>query len=177
MKKIVLGILSLVLVSSLCYAADQKLVNKIQEYQKRTEKAAEYIKNNGLKAAQDKMVEERDSGVEDGVFYFDKSYFFCFDTKAKFMVHPRLYGTTMWKLKDVHGTYIMQNLINMAVKYGDGWVEYYWAKPGEVTSTVKSSYAKLVNIDGVDYVIGSGIYGVSIQDIYEIFPDEKNKKI
>ena len=47
----------------------------------------------------------------------------------------------------------------MVNEKGQGWVEYYWPVPGSTKIVRKISYVKKCTMsDGVDVVIGAGIY-------------------
>lgn len=69
---------------------------------------------------------------------------------------------TVWKnlsdLRDPFGTYIVQEIVKKG-KDGGGWVTYQWR------NATKVSYVKPFTKDGKQYVIGSGYYPHSKQDL------------
>ena len=54
---------------------------------------------------------------------------------------------------------------------GEGWVPYSWPKPGQKDSSPKVSYVILVKGDQ-GYVVGSGMYDVTAEQIKKMFPDD-----
>jgi hypothetical protein len=84
------------------------------------------------------------------------------------LVHPIQYkfvGTKMTTLKDVHGKRIFVIFESVAREKGEGWVEYYWPKPGTGESVHKISFVKKCTMaNGVDVVLVSGLYNFSDAD-------------
>ncbi|MBR7889785.1 methyl-accepting chemotaxis protein [Marinomonas sp. A79] len=61
----------------------------------------------------------------------------------------------LYNLQDAYGNYLLQDIINAAVK-GDGFSQYYFPKPGETEASKKYGYA--VYIKKWDVVLGTGFY-------------------
>ena len=71
-------------------------------------------------------------------------------------------GKNLWNETDLNGTYYARELVD-AAKMGGGFVTYWFDNPevpdDDMVGSPKVSYvADLLQVDGVDYVIGSGIY-------------------
>ncbi len=78
------------------------------------------------------------------------------------LMHPMKYklnGKNIISLKDKKGKRFFATM-NKAVKAdGDGWVEYYWPKPGTNEIVRKISYVQGCTLpDGPNGVVGSGLY-------------------
>lgn len=89
--------------------------------------------------------------------------------------HPikeALVGRALVDLKDSTGKYFFVAFNEMVEKNGSGWVLYQWPKPGESTTSQKASYVAKAVYEGVEYVIGSGVYDVTAEDIRSKYPDD-----
>ena len=58
--------------------------------------------------------------------------------------------------EDIKGKKFFHYLIAAALEQGSAWVTYWWPKPGETTSSLKSTY--LAKIPGEDAYLACGIY-------------------
>ncbi len=109
------------------------------------------------------------------IFAGGQGYVWIQDLNAKMLMHPikpALDGRSLMDMKDDEGHYLFVAFSEVADEHGSGWVPYVWPKPGEDKSSPKISYLKLVQKDGVDFVIGSGLYDVLPADIMAQFPDD-----
>ena len=92
-------------------------------------------------------------------FYPDKSgYFYVYDYDCVNIAHPvqpELVGKGLYDYQDAKGAYVIRELAETALK-GGGFVEYYWAKPGEKGQYKKVGYVE--PIPNTDYFIGTGVY-------------------
>jgi methyl-accepting chemotaxis protein len=59
-------------------------------------------------------------------------------------------------VKDPRGKYLFKAFVDVCKKKGEGFVDYYWPKPGEEAPVPKISFVKL--FDQWEWIIGSGIY-------------------
>ena len=85
-------------------------------------------------------------------------YAYIFTLKGVCVAHgarPALIGKTLFDLKDVDGTYVVREHIDMAEGPGAGWVNYKWPNP--ITNKIedKTSYVEKM---GNDYFVGVGVY-------------------
>ena len=98
---------------------------------------------------------------------FDKDeYFFGVETNGTYFVHGTKSdweGSNRLDLKDSRGTPLIRNFIS-AAQTGNGFVEYWFPKPGQQHEQPKLSYGKLFAPWG--WALGTGIY---IDDIEREF--------
>lgn len=87
-------------------------------------------------------------------------------------IKPSLEGKELLDLADTNGSYLFMNMNDMVIDNDAGWVPYVWPKPGKEGSSPKVSYVKLVEKDGKEFVVGSGMYDVTAEDIRQQFPDD-----
>lgn len=78
---------------------------------------------------------------------------------------PKLEGKNVLAMKDKHGKLLFVEFNRVALEEGSGWVDYWWPKPGETVPSKKVSYVKLAEYGGKKYVIGAGVYGITLNDI------------
>ena len=101
-----------------------------------------------------------------GVRYAGTDYFFAFDTKGVYFLHPakpEWEGQDKSGLQDTQGKYLVRELVGAGQRGGD-FVEYWFPKAGQQVSEPKLSYAALFAPWGL--VLGTGIY---IDDIDRAF--------
>ena len=115
----------------------------------------------------DLMIAEGDSAAfiqmreESSPFLFKGTYIFVMDSAYILVVDPPfpdLEGTNVFEYQDSNGKYLFQEFMQVANTQGAGWVDYMWPKPGETVPSSKSSYIKMVVIDGEPYIVGMGMY-------------------
>jgi methyl-accepting chemotaxis protein len=91
---------------------------------------------------------------------YDKSqYFWINDLHPNVIMHPikpALDGKDVSKVKDPKGKFLFKAFVDVCKKEGEGFVDYYWPKPGEKAPVPKISYVKL--FDKWGWIVGSGIY-------------------
>jgi len=86
-------------------------------------------------------------------------------------MHPIMYkmeGKSCIELKDANGKFVYIALNEVAKSKGAGWVDFMWPKPGEKTPSLKVGYAKLVEVEGDDLVVCSGIYGMPPEEVQKL---------
>ncbi|MGC8494352.1 MAG: methyl-accepting chemotaxis protein [Syntrophobacteraceae bacterium] len=92
----------------------------------------------------------------------DEWYIYIGTTRGKvtLLAHPfqpeKLVGPDLSQLEDIKGRKFFNDLMATALEQGAGWVNYWWPKPGEATSSLKSTY--LEKVPGEDAYIACGIY-------------------
>ncbi|MEE4240697.1 MAG: methyl-accepting chemotaxis protein [Desulfopila sp.] len=88
-----------------------------------------------------------------------EDYFFILDTDVNIIMHPinpALDGKNMNNFKDPKGNMLFVDMVRVAQDKGEGFVEYYWPKPGEEEPILKLSFVKLFEEWG--WIVGTGIY-------------------
>lgn len=173
LKKISISIMLVVFAFAATAMAADDLAAKIKLYKTKVDAAAKIVETKGIDDAEKLLTDAK------GEHFFDngQGYTFVLDTTGFMLIHPTLKGKKVLELKDVTGYPIIKSLIEMAVKNGSGWIEYKWAKPGQVLSSPKVTYTKLVVKDGKKFVCGAGVYDITMADIYKVYPEEAKKTI
>lgn len=100
-----------------------------------------------------------------------QDYFFILDTNATIVMHPikpELNGKDMSGFTDPKGTALFAEMVKVGKSKGQGFVEYYWAKPGEDEPVQKLSYVRQFNEWG--WIVGTGIY---IDDIEKAMAEQE----
>ncbi|MFH1155621.1 MAG: cache domain-containing protein [Pseudomonadota bacterium] len=87
-------------------------------------------------------------------------------------IKPSLDGKGLLDMRDVNGVFLFVAMNELVEEKGEGWVPYSWPKPGEKASSPKVSYVVLVYHGDKNYVVGSGMYDVTADDIKAMFPGD-----
>lgn len=94
---------------------------------------------------------------QSGAFVDRDLYVFVLDltgTTVAHAVNKALIGKSLLGLKDADGRAFIQEMLDVAKKDGEGWVDYKWPNPTTKKVEGKSSYIRKVG----DVIIGVGIY-------------------
>jgi len=89
----------------------------------------------------------------------DGNYLWVNDLNPTMIMHPikpELDGQDLTEFKDTKGKPLFVEMAAKAREKGEGFVEYWWGKPGEQGDFPKLSYVKLFKPWG--WVIGMGVY-------------------
>ncbi len=96
-----------------------------------------------------------------GSFVFLDTYVFVDTPDGTEVVNggfPGIEGKNIMDFKDVNGEYLVRDYINLALKNGEGWVKYFWPKPGSDKPFEKYTYVKKVKYGNETFIVGSGAY-------------------
>jgi len=89
-----------------------------------------------------------------------KDYFWVTDMQPRMIMHPYrtdLNGSDVSDFKDMRGTAMFVEFVNVAREHGEGYVDYYWQwKDNPERVVPKESFVK--RFEPWDWVIGTGIY-------------------
>lgn len=99
--------------------------------------------------------------------YDGNEYFWIHDLDYRVVMHPMkpaLEGTIQADLKDPNGLPVYRRMNEVVKEHGEGFVSYFWPKPGSTQPVEKISFVKLYEPWG--WVVGSGIY---VDDLNAIF--------
>ena len=97
--------------------------------------------------------------------YGESGYFFVLNNQNIMIAHPikpELNGTDQTDIKDTHGTYIFQEMIEIATTKGRGALTYYFDKPDGSGDDEKISFVREYEPWG--WIIGTGSYMSDIND-------------
>ncbi|WP_147818727.1 methyl-accepting chemotaxis protein [Salidesulfovibrio onnuriiensis] len=96
----------------------------------------------------------------------DGNYFFIMDQKGNIIMHPvnpALDGKNMLGVKDPKGTPLFKDIVDVANADGEGFVSYWWPKPGKEDSVPKLTYVQLFKDWG--WILGMGVYIDNIDEM------------
>jgi len=89
-------------------------------------------------------------------------YVFVLDTELTVIAHPirtNTIGTSLKGKPDAKGKLFRDEMLELALKDGSGWIDYHFTNPKTNELAHKISYFELVKgSDGKDYIVGSGKY-------------------
>lgn len=115
-----------------------------------------------------------------GRFRFGDTYVWVHDIEEnRMLAHPtvpRDAAVNLIYLRDITGKLCFAEFNQVAIERGSGWVEYYWPRPGEIASVLKTTYVKLCRNSGKRYVVACGIYGVAKKDVRRHFEGREEGK-
>jgi methyl-accepting chemotaxis protein len=106
--------------------------------------------------------------------YDGSNYLWINDLDCRMLVHPspKLEGKDASGLKDVKGTFIIQDMVAVAKAKGQGMTSYWWPKPGETEPKLKISYVRL--LPGPGWIVGTGAW---IEDITSAMMEEAERQV
>ncbi|MEH6626015.1 MAG: methyl-accepting chemotaxis protein [Motiliproteus sp.] len=99
--------------------------------------------------------------------YAGDEYFFVLDKQKQMVMHPikpSLEGKDMSATKDAKGKKLFTEMVSVARSQGDGYVDYYWARPGEADPVSKLSYVR--NFSTWGWVLATGVYTDDIRSAF-----------
>jgi signal transduction histidine kinase len=106
---------------------------------------------------------------KDSEFLFGGTYVWIHNLDDGVMrVHPIKYkmeGKNHMNLKSVDGKLIFADMNRLVDEKGSGWYQYVWPKPGSKDPATKVSYVKVAKKDGKSYVIGCGVYDLTMEEV------------
>jgi len=118
------------------------------------DRAVQYEKVNGTEKAL-AAFNDRAGGFVDGELYV-----FAYDFTGKCLAHggdPKLVGTNMLEWRSADGRFIFKEMIEVARKHKNGWIDYPFKNPKTGAVEAKTSYVQKVG----DHFVGSGTYRTS----------------
>ena len=96
--------------------------------------------------------------------YDHGNYLWVNDYTPKMVMHPiksSLNGKKLSAYKDKAGNYLFNDMVKVVKEKGDGFVKYFWTKPGSEKVYPKISYVK--GFPEWNWIVGSGIYIDSVK--------------
>lgn len=87
-------------------------------------------------------------------------YVFVYDPEINMVAHPTasLVGKNFKGKPDAKGKKFRDEIVEGALKNKTGWVEYIYQKPGDAGLHPKKAYYQLIEVDGKQYIVCSGMY-------------------
>ncbi|KEQ02511.1 cache domain-containing protein, partial [Pseudorhizobium pelagicum] len=96
-------------------------------------------------------------------------YFWINDMRPFMVMHPikpELNGTDLSQNKDPNGKFLFVEFVNTVKASGEGFVDYYWPKPGAEQPVEK--YSHVIGFEPWGWVVGTGVY---TDDLHAMFSD------
>lgn len=97
--------------------------------------------------------------------YKESDYFWINDMTPKMIMHPMkpaLEGKDLSASEDPTGKKLFVAMVAVCKEKGEGFVDYYWPKPGESQPVPKISYVRALPEWG--WIVGSGVYVDDVQN-------------
>ena len=103
---------------------------------------------------------------KNGPFMWKNNYLFVLSYDGTMLMHPvvaKLEGRNMSKIKDIKGKLFNIEMVQIAQsEKGEGWLDYYWPKPGTKEPVLKVGFVKAV--PGKSMFVGSGMWDISLEE-------------
>jgi len=99
--------------------------------------------------------------------YGENYYFWVNDGRPMMLMHPAqpdLVGKDLSAVRDTEGKVLFKEMDAIANEHGEGFLTYYWPKPGQKESVPKISFVKY--FEPWDWIVGSGAY---VEDVNGLF--------
>ncbi|RUP17117.1 MAG: sodium:calcium antiporter [Methylobacterium sp.] len=96
-----------------------------------------------------------------GVWRYGDVYLFVVDLRGIVLfnaAHPNREGHDLLHERDADGKQFHQDFIDAVTRFGSGWVDYMFPKPGQAAPSVKWSYVCATRVAGVEALVGAGVY-------------------
>ncbi len=154
MKKVMVLFLTLLFFFGLSsYSMAQKATK--EECIQMCKKAAQMAKEKGIDAMLKAVADPH------GPFVWKDSYVFALDIEKKVLVahpiKPKLVGNPrVYYIKDKNGKMFFAEFVKIAKEKGEGWVDYWWPKPGEKKLSHKITY--VLRVPGTSIAVAAGVY-------------------
>lgn len=118
------------------------------------DKAAGLIQEQGRAAA---FAEFRKKGT---MWFTGDIYIFADDMAGNVLLNPlpQNEGKNAIDQKDANGKLLQRAMVELLKEKEAGWVDYMWPKPGQTKPSLKWSYVRRVNFDGIPGLVGAGFY-------------------
>lgn len=143
-------------------ATPQMIVDKVK-------KACALVEKEGLKAFP-KFQGNKSSYIFAGTYLWINGF------DGVMLMHPmapELKGRNHLELKDKNGKLFFAEMIKVCKEKGEGWVDFYWPKPGEKEPSPKVGYVHKAMCDGKEIVVGCGVYDMTMAEVKNALVEKK----
>ena len=96
-----------------------------------------------------------------GPYRFQEAYMLVIDMNGVELVNPAFpeyEGKNVLDTKDSKGRKFIKEMLQVAEKDGEGWVNYMWPKPGQTEPSQKSTYVSKARMGNKWVMVGCGVY-------------------
>ncbi|HEX5932637.1 MAG TPA: methyl-accepting chemotaxis protein [Pseudorhizobium sp.] len=94
-------------------------------------------------------------------------YFWINDMHPNMVMHPikpEMNGTDLSQNKDPNGKFLFVEFVDVVKAGGEGFVDYYWPKPGAEQPVEK--YSHVIGFEPWGWIVGTGVY---VDDLHAMF--------
>jgi methyl-accepting chemotaxis protein len=94
-------------------------------------------------------------------------YFWINDMQPRMVMHPikpEMNGSDLSQNKDPNGKFLFVEFVNVVKANGQGFVDYYWPKPGAEQPVEK--YSHVIGFAPWGWVVGTGVYVDDLQAMF-----------
>lgn len=130
------------------------VIHQAVEIETLVNRAAEFLEERGPTAFAD--FRRTDSG-----WRYGDVYLFVVDMRGIVLfnaAHPSREGRDLLHEHDADGKQFHKDFIETVSRFGSGWVDYLFPRPGQSVPTVKWSYVCETHVAGAEALIGAGVY-------------------
>ncbi|MBC7279869.1 methyl-accepting chemotaxis protein [Hoeflea sp.] len=99
--------------------------------------------------------------------YEGSGYFWINDISNMMLMHPispALENTDLSGIKDTNGKFFFQEFIKVVEAQGEGFVDYYWKKPGVEAPVLK--YSHVEGFAPWGWIVGTGVYADDLAALF-----------
>ena len=107
------------------------------------------------------------SDVISAMRYGDSGYFWINDMHPTMVMHPikpELNGVDLTQNKDPNGKFLFVEFVDTVKASGEGFVDYYWPKPGAEQPVLK--YSHVAGFEPWGWIVGTGVYADDLAALY-----------
>jgi cytochrome c len=134
-------------------ASGLSFADRVEDCQALVTKAIDFVKDKGPDYALKVF------SASKGPFIDKELYVFACSLDNVMLAHPYqrdLIGQKVDEFKDVKGVLLFQEFRKVTEAGGQGWVHYWWPKPGENGAFAKASF--VARVPGENLYVGAGYY-------------------
>ncbi len=138
-------------------ALKKELKDRTYEIHKLTSDIYNHYKNSHSKEEITQIIRTAIKSIR---FNNNRGYFFIVNKKGVNIVHPllpQLEGKNLINVKDIKGTYIVKESLELLTKHEEGFQEYFWRKSKNDTKEYRK-IGFIKSLDELDWYIGTGEY-------------------
>lgn len=144
----------------------RKIKTSLQERVREAHAIASSIyRNNQHKSEQEIKLLISDA-LRDIRFNKGRGYFFIYQSDGVSVMHPimpHIQNTNLWDFQDIKGSYVIQQLSNIAATHDEGFLRWWWKKPADTeTEYEKIGYSK--RFAPYNWFIGTGDYVLDYEE-------------
>ncbi|MGU3664614.1 cache domain-containing protein [Methylobacterium sp. A49B] len=130
------------------------ILHQALEIESLVNRAAEFVEERGT----DAFADFRRKGSP---WRYGDVYLFVVDMRGIVLFNaaqPNREGRDLLDERDADGKLFLRAFIDTVHRFGSGWVDYMFPKPGHSAPTVKWSYVCATRVAGMEALIGAGVY-------------------